>query len=48
MPKTTNGECSFCICEGKRPGQHVYIYMNGKITKAGFACKHCLDHYGLR
>ncbi len=56
MPKTTYGECTFCPCghgwrddsENPVAGQHVYVYVDGKIKQAGFACTHCLAYYGLR
>ncbi len=53
MPKTTYGECNFCgagvgTLYSPAPGQHVYIYVDGKIKQVGFICSHCLVHNGLR
>lgn len=55
MPKTTYGACNFCgdgdpnlDAPSLVKGQHVYIYVDGKIKQAGFACSHCLVHHGLR
>ncbi len=54
MPKITYGECTFCgdgsgeLGELPAQGQHIYIYVDGKITQVGFICSHCLVHHGLR